>query len=200
MSAELIYIYDTHCPWSYVTTPLVNEIAQAFPETKLHLWHSAHFDNQTISKDLLDTVADESGLTFSAPYLKSLATAKDSTLAANFMTWVQQKNNRVTLEVLNALQTLHFEQANELVEKEDLKSIVDEFKLSPPTKVFNNNHFTKDAGIVLHDIEELREIMGTSAIPALLLVLDEQLILFNHNLYLQTPKAIIDAIQIELNK
>jgi hypothetical protein len=40
--------------------------------------------------------------------------------------------------------------------------------------------------------------MGTKAIPALLLAIDERLILLNHNFYLKHPKAIVEAIDLEL--
>ena len=41
---ELFYIYDTHCPWSYATTKLTNEIAKAFPQIKINLWHCANYE------------------------------------------------------------------------------------------------------------------------------------------------------------
>ena len=67
-------------------------------------------------------------------------------------------------------------------------------------KVFNKNKLTQDAEITMHDIISMREIIGTNAIPALLLAVDEKLILLNHNLYLQAPQTIVDAINIELNQ
>ena len=37
----LYFIYDSHCPWSYATTPLVNAISEAYPEMNLNLMHCA---------------------------------------------------------------------------------------------------------------------------------------------------------------
>ena len=44
--AQLFFLYDSHCPWSYVATKLVNEINQAFPAITLNLWHAAYFDGK----------------------------------------------------------------------------------------------------------------------------------------------------------
>ena len=41
-------------------------------------------------------------------------------------------------------------------------------------------------------------IIGTQAIPALLLACNESLVLLNHNLYLENPDAIVDAVKLEL--
>ena len=54
MAAELFFIYDSHCPWSYATTPLVNAVNNSLPEVVLNLWHCAYFsdadDNNVITK------------------------------------------------------------------------------------------------------------------------------------------------------
>jgi len=200
MSAQLFYIYDTHCPWSYVTLPLVNEITAAHPEFTLNLLHCARYEgDENISKKTLELIEDESTTTFSKEYIAHLKHAKDSTLTANIMSWVVNKVPYVGLPLLNTLFNAHFEQANELQSYDDISEFINELKLSPPNKVFSIEKLTKDAEISLHNLEELQEIMGTKAIPALLLAIDEKLILLNHNLYLKHPKAIVEAVQLELS-
>lgn len=199
MSAELFFIYDSHCPWSYATTTLVNEIATAFPEIELHLWHSARYEGDDHVKfDTINAVKAESNLHFSDRYIKQLTQAKDSTVAANLMAWANNKIPQLSLSLLNAIQEQHFEQGLELTNADDFDSIVADFKLSPPQKVFNKDKLAKESEINLHDIFELQEVIGTNAIPALLLAIDENLILLNHHLYLSDPKSIVDAVKLEL--
>ena len=81
-----------------------------------------------------------------------------------------------------------------------MSDIIDEFKLSVPAKVINKTKLTTDAAAQVHEIYALQDIIGTQAIPALLLAIDDELILLNHNFYLEDPNAIIDAIKLELNK
>lgn len=200
MSIQLFYIYDTHCPWSYATLPLVNEIMNAHPDFTLNLLHCARYEgDENISKKTLEAIEDDSSINFSNDYLSTLKQAKDSTLTANVMSWVSNKVPHVGLELLNALFTAHFEQGNELSSYDEISDIINEFKLSPPNKVFTLEKFTKDAEILLSNLEELQEIIGTKAIPALLIAIDEKLVLLNHNLYLKHPKAIVEAIELELN-
>lgn len=200
MSVQLFYIYDTHCPWSYATLPLVNEVMNAHPEFTLNLLHCARYEgDENISKQTIESVEDDSSLSFNQKYLTQLKRAKDSTLTANVMSWVSNKVPQMGLPLLNLLFKAHFEQANELQSFDDISDIIEELKLSPPNKVFTLEKLTKDAEISLHSIDELQDIMGTKAIPALLLAIDEKLILLNHNLYLKHPKAIVDAIKLELN-
>jgi len=199
MSTELFFIYDTHCPWSYASLPLVNAIKNAFPDIKLHLWHSARYEgDENIAKQTIENVINDSNCTFNQNYLSQLKLAKDSTLAANLMAWIEHKIPEVALPVLNALYKAHFEQANELSSIEDVEDIISEFKLSPPKKVFTQEKLTKDADIIMHDITELQDFINTQAIPALLLAVDDNLILLNHNLYLKNPDAIVDGIKLEL--
>jgi protein-disulfide isomerase-like protein with CxxC motif len=201
MSVQLFYIYDTHCPWSYVTLPLVNEIMTVHPEFTLNLLHCARYEgDENISKKTIESIEDDSSTVFSDVYMKQLKQAKDSTLTANVMSWVSNKVPQVGLELVNLLFKAHFEQANELRTFDDISDIVNELKLSPPNKVFTLEKFTKDAEISLSNLEELQEIMGTKAIPAILMAIDEELILLNHNLYLKHPKAIVEAVELELNK
>jgi len=199
MSTELFFIYDTHCPWSYASLPLVNAIKSAFPEIKLHLWHSARYEgDENIAKQTIENVINDSNCTFNQDYLSQLKHAKNSTLAANLMAWIEHKIPEEALPVLNALYKAHFEQANELSSIEDVADIISEFKLSPPKKVFTKEKLTKDADIIMHDITELQDFINTQAIPALLLAVDDNLILLNHNLYLKNPDAIVDGIKLEL--
>jgi hypothetical protein len=46
----------------------------------------------------------------------------------------------------------------------------------------------------------LQEIIETQAIPALLLAINNNLILLDHSLYLQNSEGFIDAINTELTK
>ena len=199
MSTELYYIYDTHCPWSYASLPLVNEIASTFPDIQLHLWHCARYEgDENIGKRVIDEVCANSNIKFTPAYLSQLSQAKDSTLAANFMTWIEQKIPQQALTLLNVLFNAHFQKGNELLTFDSVEDILNEFKLSPPQKVFKNDKLTKDAEFVQFNINELQEFIGTPAIPALLLAVDDKLILLNHNLYLKQPTAIVDAIKLEM--
>jgi hypothetical protein len=59
---------------------------------------------------------------------------------------------------------------------------------------------SKDAEFVISDVGELQELIGTTAFPALLLLVDEKAVLLNHFLYLENPKAIVEAIILELTE
>jgi len=201
MAAELFYIYDTHCPWSYVTTPLVNAIAKAFPTIKLHLWHSARYDGEEgITRSQIEVATSDSNTRFSQDYIDISSQPKDSTITANLMAWTQNKASHLSLKLLNALQEAHFNSGNELDSEEKLADIISQLKLSPPQKVFAIEKLTKEAEITLHDIEEFQGLMGTSAIPALLLAVEDNLVLLNHNLYLKKPQAIVEAVKLELGE
>lgn len=200
MSAQIFYIYDTHCPWSFATLPLVNEIMSEYPDFTLNLLHCARYEgDENVSKQTIEAVEDDSSIIFSDDYLAQLKQAKDSTLTANVMSWVTNKVPYIGLPLLNTLAKAHFEQKNELQSFDDISNIINELKLSPPNKVFSIDKLTKDAEISLHSIEELQDVMGTKAIPAILLAIDEKLILLNHSLYLKNPKGIIEAVEFELN-
>jgi len=201
MSAQLFYLYDTHCPWSYATLPLVNEISNVYPEIEIHLLHCARYEgDENISIQTIDAVEEDSSVQFSENYIANQKHAKDSTLSANLMAWVSNKVPGVALDVLNALFTAHFEQSNELLSADDTADLVSQFKLSPPSKIFTLDKLTKDAEIAIHGIDELQEVIGTQSIPAILLAVDENLILLNHNLYLKHPKAIVEAVKLELGE
>jgi protein-disulfide isomerase-like protein with CxxC motif len=203
--AQLFFLYDSHCPWSYVTTKLVNEINQAFPAITVNLWHAAFFDgknddSKSSKLNEIKAVEDLANIKFTPAYQKLVEENKSSILAANLMTWAQHKTPHLALPLLNALQKAHFEQGNKLSNQADLDDIIDDLKLSPPTKVFKNDKLSKDVFMQLEEIYSLQEMMNTEAIPALLLAVDDQLILLNHNFYLTQPNAIVEAVEIELNK
>lgn len=199
MSTELFFIYDTHCPWSFATTALVKEIAKNCPNIGLNLWHCAHYEgDEKVSRKTIDAVEDDAGIEFSNEYLKSLSIDKDSTLSANLLGWVSQKVPHMTLELMQAIQKQHFEQGTAFTHESDFQTIIEDLKLSPPAKVFKEGKIAKEAEFILHEIAEFQEIIGTKAIPALLIAHNENLTLLNHNLYLLEPTAIIEAIEIEI--
>lgn len=205
VAAQLFFLYDSHCPWSYVATKLVNEISIAFPEITLNLWHSAYFDGKsdTSTQNKMNEIKEVEKLadiTFSNQYQDLLKQNKNSILVANLMTWAEHKTPNLALSLLNALQKAHFEQGNKIDCQEALEDIISDLKLSPPAKVFKGDKLSKDALMQLEEIYSLQEIINTEAIPALLLAVDDQLILLNHNFYLAQPSAIVEAVQIELNK
>jgi len=205
MNAELLFIYDTHCPWSYAATALINEINQHLPNIKINYWHNAVFsqaeygETNNITNEQLESVEQASTVTFSEDYIKSLSAPQDSTLAANLLAWTNHKATNKTLPLLNALQKAHFQQGIALTNVEQIQAIIDDLKLSPPTKALKNDKLSKDAEFDLHEIFAIQDIINTKAIPALLLVHGDNLILLNHNLYLPTPNAIVEAIKLELN-
>jgi protein-disulfide isomerase-like protein with CxxC motif len=204
MAAELFFIYDTHCPWSYATTPLVNAVNQSLPDITINLWHCGYFSdgdgNTVTTKQQLVQVKELSTVNFSPAYVDKLSLGKDSTLCTNLMTWAANKSPQKALELLNSLQTAHFGQGNELTKQEELATIVSDLKLSPPAKVFNSSKLSADAEAQIHEIYALQDIIETQAIPALLLAINDELILLNHNLYIGNPEAIVEAINLELTK
>lgn len=201
MAAEIFFIYDSHCPWSYAATRLLNEINNAMPQITLNLWHNAYYDgDSSIKAAQINDIEKLANIKFSSAYRKNLTTPKDSTLAANLLAWAEAKTPQQALSLLNAMQDAHFQQGNELIDASSVEEITQSLKLSPPTKAFKSDKLTKDAEALVHEIFALQEIIATEAIPALLLAIDDELILLNHNFYLQEPKAIIEAINLELNK
>ncbi|MCO4799282.1 MAG: hypothetical protein KC484_08715 [Colwelliaceae bacterium] len=199
MSSELFFIYDSHCPWSYAATPLVKNIINAFPDMRLRLMHNAYYDGENhVNLSSINAVKDLSKVNFGQNYLDSLTDSKDSTLAANLLTWVQHKSNKHALSLLIAMQKAHFEEGNPLTDKDEVQYLIDELKLSPPAKALKIEKLTKDAEFAFHDITELQEVIGTNAIPALLIAHNEKLILLNHNLYLENPDKIVEAVEAEL--
>ena len=158
MSSELFFIYDSHCPWSYAATALVTNIADAFPEMPINLFHTANYDGESnVSLATINDVIALSKATFGEGYLATLSNNKDSTLAANLLTWVQYKSPNHALSLLKAIQNAHFQAGNPIIDKEDVSSLICELKLSPPAKTLKIEKLTKDAEINLYDISELQD-------------------------------------------
>ncbi len=201
MSTELYFIYDSHCPWSYATTAIVAKIKATFPKINLQLLNSAYYDGQSaIDSSTIESVKELTSAEFSASYLNTLDETKDSTLCSNLLTWVQNKAPHCAFELLLAIQHQHFVLANNCTHRQEIETIINELKLSPPAKCMQNERLTKDAEFVVHEITALQELIGTTAIPALLLAVGDNLILLNHNLYLEQPEHIVMAIEQELSK
>ena len=161
--------------------------------------HCAYYDGENkVELSTVNAVKELSDVPFGQDYLKTLTEQKDSTLAANLLTWVQHKSNRHALNLLFDMQKAHFESGNPLTDKDDVQPLIDNLKLSPPAKTLKIEKLTKDAEFTFHDISELQEVIGTNAIPALLLAHNETLVLLNHNLYLENPAKIVEAINTEL--
>ena len=201
MSTELFFIYDTHCPWSFATTSLVKEIAKAYPNFKLNLWHSAHYEgDEKVNKNTISAVEDHTDIHFNDEYIKTLNNDKDSTMSANLLGWVSQKVPHLTLELMQAIQQQHFEQGTAFTHESDFQVVIEKLKLSPPAKIFKEGKIAKEAEFTLQEINDFQEFIGTKAIPALLIVHNENLTLLNHHLYLHQPDAIIEAIELELVK
>jgi len=138
MASELFFLYDTHCPWSYATTPLVNAINTALPDIHIHLWHNAYYDGEsTITRQEIKEVEQLSNVKFGQDYIDNLSKNRDSTLAANIMSWAENKNHSFSLPLLNALQQAHFIDGNPLLNKDDLNDVIHELKLSPSAKRLN---------------------------------------------------------------
>lgn len=198
MNTELFFIYDSHCPWSYATTALVSSIHKAYPDININLWHIAHYDgSDSAGKEQADTVSKQSSANFGMDYIRNAEQPKDATMTANIMAWIQNKQPMQALDVLIALQEQHFVYNNPLTEKEDFLETIKSFKISPPEKVFKSE-LSKDSEFALHEIIEMQEIIDTQAFPALLLAVDERLVMLNHNLYLTNPDKIIEAVALEL--
>jgi len=198
MSLELFFIYDSHCPWSYATTPLVNELAQAYPEMDIKLLHCAHYNgSDSPGQEQIDAVRELSSVKFGKEHLRFANSPKNSTLIANVMGWIGSKQPAKALAVLNSLQQQHFVQGNPLGCKHDLNQVIEQHKLSAPNKVFKEE-LSNEASYVVADIEEMQQYMGTTAFPALLLVTGEKGVLLNHQLYLENPQAIVEAVALEL--
>ena len=198
MTPELYFIYDSHCPWSYASSELVNELARAYPEMIIHAWHCVHYDgSDSAGLQQVDMVAKQSTVKFGKEHLRFADSPKDSVMTANLMAWLQNKQPEKVLPVLNALQKAHFIEGNALGCKHDFTAIIEQLKLSPPNKVFRPT-LSDEAEYILADIAELQEFMGTTAFPALLLTLGDKAVLLDHSLYLQKPAMLVKAVKKEL--
>jgi protein-disulfide isomerase-like protein with CxxC motif len=201
MSTQLYFIYDSHCPWSYAATQLVSKVRDSFPQISIQLLHSAYFDgDNSVSLNTIKAVKELSSVCFGEQYIADIESNKDSTLCANLMTWVQNKSANSAFDLLTNIQQQHFIHGKACMDKEDVMDIISELKLSPPAKCLKHEKLTKDAEFVVHDIAEIQDVIGTSAIPALLLAQGDNLTLLNHNLYLENPDLFVDAITKELTE
>lgn len=198
-NTELFFIYDSHCPWSYASTVLVDNILNAFPEISFRAMHISYYDGENkVSPTTITAVGEFSKVTFGANYLDTLNYPKDSTLVANLMAWVQNKSPKSAFELLTKLQHAHFVLGNDLTDKDSVSDIINELKLSPPAKSLQVKKLTKDAEFAINDIIEIQEFIGTQAIPAILIASNDNLVLLNHDLYLENSHAIVDAVKLEL--
>ncbi|WP_299794661.1 protein-disulfide isomerase [uncultured Shewanella sp.] len=200
MNTDLYFIYDSHCPWSYAATLLVNALSDAFPEMKIHMLHCAHFNGtDSAGQEQVDAVGKLSGVKFGREHLRYVNSPKNATKTANLMAWMQNKQADKMLPVLNALQKAHFIDGNPLACKHDFTRLLEQYKLSPSNKVFRDE-LSSDAESILAGIAEIQEMIGTTAFPVLLLSTDERGIFIDHSLYLDKPLAVVEAVQKELGR
>lgn len=200
MKAQLYFIYDCLCPWSYSATRLINAVnTQLSEQVELILLNDCRYENGELpSLKQVKQVEEISEMALSTKYKSAIEKPQASTLTANLMAWASRKANDKALPLLNAIQKRWFEQGLAISEPEDLELIFNDLKLSPPAKALKTDQPSKDAGFDLGEIESISEIINTTAIPALLLAIGDNLVLLNHNYYLNQPEAIIDAVKLEL--
>jgi protein-disulfide isomerase-like protein with CxxC motif len=195
MHPELYFIYDSHCPWSYATTPLVNAISETFPEIEIQIWHCAHYDGSDCAGfSQIKAAEKQSHQKFGQEHIRYADSPKNSILTANFMAWLQEKQTEKALPVLNALQKEHFVEGNPFGCKNDFARLISEFKLSPPKKVFKEA-LTSEALYQQSDIQELQEFMQTTAFPALLLTCGDNAVLLEHASYLKSPQNLLKEVK-----
>lgn len=195
MHPELYFIYDSHCPWSYATLPLVKAISESFPEMEIHYWHCAHYDGSDSPGFLqIKDVEKQSHQKFGQEHMRFADSPKNSTLCANFMAWVQSKQPEKVLAVLNALQIEHFVEGNPFGCKNDFSALISQFKLSPSNKTFKDE-LSNEALYQRSDIQELQEFMQTSAFPALLLTYADNAVLLEHAGHLKKPQSLVKEVK-----
>ncbi|MCL1065815.1 DsbA family protein [Shewanella olleyana] len=198
MNTELYFIYDSHCPWSYAVTPLVNALQEAYPSMKVHLLHTALYEGKTSAgEEQMEAAARASGLKFGRDHIRYVNSPKNSTKTANLMGWLQSKQADKQLPVLNALQRAHFIEGNPLDTKHDFMDIVSDFKLSPSNKIFRDE-LSMDAEYVLEGIAEIQQMIGTTNFPALVMTVDDNAIFIDHSKYISSPHAVVDAVEKEI--
>jgi len=194
----LYFIYDSHCPWSYAATPLVNALSEAFPKMQLHLLHCSHFNgSDSAGLDQVDAVKACAAVPFGREHIRYANSPKDATKTANLMAWLETKQPDKMLAVLNAIQKAHFVEGNPLTNKHDFSDLLSEFKLSPANKVFRES-LINDAEQILAGIAEIGEAIGTTAFPALLMTVDDQGIFIDHSQYLSTPASVVEFVLNEI--
>lgn len=195
MHPELYFIYDSHCPWSYAATPLVNAISETFPEIEIHSWHCAHYDGTDCAGFSQTKDAEkQSKQPFGQEHIRYADSPKNAVLTANFMAWLQDKQPEKVLAVLNALQKEHFVEGNPFGCKNDFGELISQFKLSPPNKVFKDE-LSNEALYQQSDIQELQEFMQTTAFPALLITNGDSAVLLEHASYLSKPQSLVKEVK-----
>ena len=195
MHPELYFIYDSHCPWSYAVTPLVNAISESFPEIKIHAWHCAHYDGSDCAGfSQIKEVEKQSQQQFGQEHMRFADSPKNATLTANFMAWLQDKQPEKVLPVLNALQKEHYVEGNPFGCKNDFAVLISDFKLSPPNKIFKDE-LSNEALYQQSDIQELQEFMQTTAFPSLLLTHGDNALLLEHASYLNNPQSLVKEVK-----
>ncbi|ABV36669.1 conserved hypothetical protein [Shewanella sediminis HAW-EB3] len=199
MTSDLYFIYDSHCPWSYAATPVVNALSEAYPEMNIHTLHCAHFNgSDSAGQEQVDAVLKLSAVKFGREHIRYVNSPKNAIKTANLMAWMQNKQPDKMLPVLNALQKAHFIEGNPLDCKHDFTNILEQFKLSPSNKVFRDE-LSSDAEYILEDIGEIQEMIGTVAFPVLLLSTEDKGVFIDHSLYLGKPQAVVEAVKQELS-
>ncbi|WP_394201553.1 protein-disulfide isomerase [Shewanella waksmanii] len=198
MTQALYFIYDSHCPWSYAATPLVNALHQAFPKMAMNFLHAAHFvGKDSAGEQQVKAVQQVSDVVFTDAHMRYVNSPKSSIKTANFMKWLQNKQPEKQVEVLNAIQEAHFTQGNPLDNKHNFNDIIAEFKLSPSNKVFKDQ-LSQDAELSLNDIAEIQQMIGTHHFPVLVMTQNDNAIFIDHSKYLSNPKAVVEAVNEEL--
>jgi protein-disulfide isomerase-like protein with CxxC motif len=198
MATELYFIYDSHCPWSYATTPLVNALQAAYPQMTVHLLHSAHYiGTDSAGEDQMAAAAKISGLKFGRDHIRYVNSPKNSIKTANLMAWLQAKQPEKQLVTLNAIQRAHFIEGNPLDNKHDFNAIVENCKLSPSNKIFKDE-LSMEAEYVLESIIEIQQVIGTTGFPVLVMTVDDNAIFIDHSLYLNNPQAVVAAVEKEI--
>lgn len=193
----LYFIYDSHCPWSYATTPVVAELLQAFDYSETHLLHCAYFNGKNAPKPKqIEQVSALSSVEFSDTFKQANHKA-NSIKVANFMSWAQSKQADKEFELLQMIQQQHFVEANPFNTREDFDKLINQYKLSPSNKVFKDA-ISHEAESVLAGIAEIGEAIGTAAFPVLVMTQGDEAIFIDHSLYLSEPKAVVEAVRAEL--
>ncbi|MGB0899110.1 MAG: protein-disulfide isomerase [Psychrobium sp.] len=200
MTNQLYFVFDSHCPWSYACLPLVNEVAKAYPEMELHLWHAAHYAGKdSPSQNLIDAVKSDSVVKFSKDYEANLSRKKNSQIAANVMSWLTNKQPQHALNVLNSIMQQHFVENSDMDIPSNFEDIMADLKLSPPAKAFKDK-LSNDAQQIIEDIGEIQELIRMRSFPIMLLAMGDNAVLLDHSHYLKHPAKIVEAVKLELNK
>ena len=194
----LYFIYDSHCPWSYATTPVVAELINAFEFSDLHLLHCAHFNGSDAPKKAqIEQVSKLSKVVFGDNYLTQNQQKVSSIKVANFMSWVQSKQASKEFELLQVIQQQHFVAGNSFETRADFDKIINQYKLSPSNKVFKDA-LSHEAESVLAGIAEIGEAIGTNAFPVLVMTSGDQAIFIDHSQHISAPEGVVAAVHKEL--